>query len=407
MRPRSKRGSTGTRRPSPPKRAPLPGGQFSWRQGVSFTCRLTKAGRRSTKAEAGTPATQAGVAIAQRAHLGRSTKAGAGTPATPGDKATRPARTGSTLNEGRGRNPGDTQAPLAVGRSRCPLNEGRGRNPGDTSRWRAWLRCRRPSLNEGRGRNPGDTGLLDAEEAPDRARSTKAGAGTPATPAEPWASSPAPTRAQRRPGPEPRRHEPHVAVADAQLVRSTKAGAGTPATRGVISVRRSSLHSAQRRPGPEPRRHRRQDDWQSQHPQALNEGRGRNPGDTINPQTGDTHMKTAQRRPGPEPRRHEEDRRRYEMRMIVAQRRPGPEPRRHRDGGWHRGIHALRSTKAGAGTPATPGAAMLTRELLSVAQRRPGPELRRHWSGRSCRPIRPAALNEGRGRNPGDTTANR
>ena len=74
--------------------------------------------------------------------------------------------------------------------------------PGCTC-WRARRRC---PLNEGRGANPGDT--------------------TP--PTNPASTA---THAQRRPGREPRRHQPHQVAADAGLDRSTKAGAPTPATR--------------------------------------------------------------------------------------------------------------------------------------------------------------------------------
>ena len=68
----------------------------------------------------------------------RSTKAGAETPATP----SRILRTGCTisfqpLNEGRGRDPGDTRPSALIAGSVTPdvasLNEGRGRDPGDTA----------------------------------------------------------------------------------------------------------------------------------------------------------------------------------------------------------------------------------------------------------------------------------
>ena len=85
-----------------------------------------------------------------------------------------------------------------------PLNEGRGRDPGDTG---AYPRRRPPGspLNEGRGRDPGDTPDALCAGGCLGARSTKAGAETPATP---------PTSFRAR----------------VSLRRSTKAGAETPAT---------------------------------------------------------------------------------------------------------------------------------------------------------------------------------
>ena len=110
----------------------------------------------------------------------RSTKAGAETPATQA-AGTTPCRKDSTLNEGRGRDPGDTppalrrygrigdrstkagaETPATRDRAapsravRSSLNEGRGRDPGDTSR-PARGGQGPGSLNEGRGRDPGDT----------------------------------------------------------------------------------------------------------------------------------------------------------------------------------------------------------------------------------------------------------
>ncbi len=88
-------------------------------------------------------------------------------------------------------------------------------------------------------------------------------------------------------------------------------------------------------------------------PRTLNEGRGINPGDT---------------RPRRECAGVRHD----------AQRRPGHQPRRHRPRRRHRPQPCLRSTKAGASTPAT--------------QASPTPP-----------PSTMSALNEGRGINPGDT----
>ena len=158
----------------------------------------------------------------------RSTKAGAETPAT----------------QPRG---------LRHGRSSDPLNEGRGRDPGDTrTSWESWRRSR-ASLNEGRGRDPGDTTATLSESS-------------------------ALSIAQRRPGPRPRRHVAWWAPRS-RSSRSTKAGAETPATPSR-SLSMCWGTNAQRRPGPRPRRHadrRLTVQWRS----ALNEGRGRDPGDTL------------------------------------------------------------------------------------------------------------------------------
>ena len=99
-----------------------------------------------------------------------------------------------------------------------------------THLWLGWRRDLRQTLNEGRGRDPGDTGGDQGGDPHAERRSTKAGAETPATPGWPpskatllrrstkaGAETPAtPTEAlpnvydchvaQRRPGPRPRRH---------------------------------------------------------------------------------------------------------------------------------------------------------------------------------------------------------
>ena len=110
-----------------------------------------------------------------------------------------------------------------------------------------------------------------------------------------------------------------------------------------------------------------------------------------------------------------------------AQRRPGPRPRQHdRDGRGHEGV-AGRSTKAGASTPATPVAVPFDIEstysaqrrpgprprqhpvivaplgVAAHAQRRPGPRPRQHAESWTCSKLSMAALNEGRGLDPGNT----
>ncbi len=109
---------------------------------------------------------------------------------------------------------------------------------------------------------------------------------------------------------------------------------------------------AQRRPGHQPRRHSAPRRWRHCRA-ALNEGRGINPGDTSGvPFTGSS-APSAQRRPGHQPRRH-----------LVCLGGGVGDP--------------LRSTKAGASTPATRTTVVPDHSA-------------------------PCSLNEGRGINPGDT----
>ena len=162
------------------------------------------------------------------AALLRSTKAGAETPATLPHRCTIRCRD-SSLNEGRGRDPGDTCPQLWQPHGPTPLNEGRGRDPGDTRSKRTGdtadlsrstkagaetpatresnPRCTRggSALNEGRGRDPGDTRTAKRPLG-SVGRSTKAGAETPAT------------------------HDVGQLTERVLPLRSTKAGAETPAT---------------------------------------------------------------------------------------------------------------------------------------------------------------------------------
>ena len=175
-------------------------------------------------------------------------------------------------------------------------------NPGDT---RGCARCWSPrtALNEGRGVNPGDTAVTEERR-------------------------PAGSRAQRRPGREPRRHPPH---ASRLRVSTDPLNEGRGVNPGDTSGRRPSyLRSA-----------------------SLNEGRGVNPGDTCACGESLLLQSRAQRRPGREPRRHPRILLHQSGVLNRAQRRPGREPRRHGPGG-----------RGGGGR--------------IVAQRRPGREPRRH-----------------------------
>ena len=118
---------------------------------------------------------------------------------------------------------------------------------------------------------------------------------------------------------------------------------------------RAFLVVAQRRPGPRPRRH------------------------TMSSCVA-TMLRNAQRRPGPRPRRHEAREIAAVDPDLIAQRRPGPRPRRHLQHIGRDDAVALRSTKAGAETPATPPSRSSRCHRRSPAQRRPGPRPRRHMT---------------------------
>ena len=380
----------------------------------------------------------------------RSTKAGARTPATPWKCAGWEARKRRAQRRP-GREPRRHEKKRDLWDAvRSSLNEGRGANPGDTHTPRR-RRRRTRALDEGRGANPGDTGEVVATAAGRPVRSTKAGARTPATLIEQadrgavaderstkaGARTPA---TRQRPGRGPERRG-----------RSTKAGARTPATPAIRRRFGDQSAHAQRRPGREPRRHCRSRTWACGSAGSLNEGRGANPGDTrplpLHAQPADRRStkagartpatpprmwparaspRSAQRRPGREPRRHSASSW-YASLFLYAQRRPGREPRRHPVAAVQLRGDRGRSTKAGARTPATRQPRSAATCWTDRAQRRPGHEPRRHLlvgqgvvapGDRSTKAgartpatlrRRPAArtpsdaLNEGRGANPGDT----
>ena len=252
--------------------------------------------------------------------------------------------------------------------------------------------------------------------------------------------------------------------------RSTKAGAETPATGGVASSlgcnegtkprrQASPPGIAQRRPEPKPRRPRRQrgDSFRSlgRHPaqrrpsrnpgdsstkagaetpataelSSLNEGRSRNPGDSLaipprstkagaeTPATGRGDCSTNE----PKPRRQIDG-----VGALNEGRSRNPGDSRPQwlsllnegRSKWRQTPDELsRSTKAGAETPATAAGDQSANEgrsrnpgdsRLRVAQRRPEPKPRRQCAPGSRRPepklhlSEGEALNEGRSRNPGD-----
>ena len=332
----------------------------------------------------------------------RSTKAGARTPATPRRSGRRTSRRGA-LNEGRGANPGDTRC---RGRPRpcpAPLNEGRGANPGDTRIVGAQMQAAGRSTKAGartpatRVRRPRQTRVLirstkagartpatpDGVEGPLEAllRSTKAGARTPATRWPPGSraragaalnegrgANPGDTQgdcenchhvrfAQRRPGREPRRHDSGSTAPMLFIIAAQRRPGREPRRHvGSPSTTRPS-HFAQRRPGREPRRHL----YRAMTSAAI---------------FSMLFIIAAQRRPGREPRRHVGSPSTTRP-SHFAQRRPGREPRRHAGGFGVVVVQVIRSTKAGARTPATPEAGV-SDDAADAAQRRPGREPRRH-----------------------------
>ena len=187
--------------------------------------------------------------------------------------------------------------------------------------------------------------------------------------------------------------------------RSTKAGARTPATLTASARYRPPSFSAQRRPGREPRRHVRAGLTKRDGPRAQRRP-GREPRRHPSADGEMCSLPIAQRRPGREPRRHSLASG-SNIHIDFAQRRPGREPRRHvRQVVGERLPARIRSTKAGARTPATPrrcGRAGGSRGARSTkagartpatrrsswplispstsAQRRPGREPRRHLVG--------------------------
>ena len=238
---------------------------------------------------------------ARRSRSVRSTKAGARTPATPGPWAGMPPPSMS-LNEGRGANPGDTRS---VGGDAATFHVAQRRPGREPRRHRSrWMRSHRPAAAQRRpGREP-RRHMLRREPPPSRPTTAQRRPGRePRRHHIPSSRSTYLIPAQRRPGREPRRHFDYLETPLGMVDRSTKAGARTPATlRRPCSPRRAA--------------------------RTLNEGRGANPGDT---------------------RRHPV----LFPAAVRAQRRPGREPRRHlgRDPGL--AADPLRSTKAGARTPAT------------------------------------------------------
>ena len=139
---------------------------------------------------------------------------------------------------------------------------------------------------------------------------------------------------------------------------------------------------------------------------SLNEGRGRDPGDTPRPGRHVTQGPAAQRRPGSRPRRHPGGDPAIVVAECVRSTKAGVEtPATLRETMTRPGFGLARSTKAGVETPATPYLALRAMSYSSSAQRRPGSRPRRHYYYSTTGGVRRISrtLNEGRGRDPGDT----
>ena len=259
-----------------------------------------------------------------------------------------------------------------------------------------------PSLNEGRGTHPGDTRV----RFPACAASSRS--------------------AQRRPGHAPRRHNPTPDPCEHRHARSTKAGARTPATLLPPAVEpedeRRSTKAGARTPATQAGRRER-----GRRTCPLNEGRGTHPGDTrgpsrprgpsgsLNEGRGTHPGDTRRRRSGPCRYRRSLNEGRGthpgDTTPMVpacasgwrAQRRPGHAPRRHVDTGPESAPRLDRSTKAGARTPATP-LTLPRKPLIALTALNEG---RGTHPGDTPRGVPSShvrsALNEGRGTHPGDT----
>ena len=352
--------------------------------------------RRSTKAGARTPATLPALAHQGLDLGGRSTKAGARTPATRLRSTCTHLRS-PPLNEGRGANPGDT----CVAEVATQMNDIAQRRPG-----------REPRRHRGRGRYGGGfsgrstkagartpaTLTVDQIPAHDHTAQRRPGR-EPRRHVRARISVGAAAAAQRRPGREPRRHP--VFLEEAVHVAHAQRRPGREPRRHFVRIGPSVVISiAQRRPGREPRRHLRRFLYRTYFT-ALNEGRGANPGDTRPPpprrpapttlnegrgaNPGDTppirtmvmQPSGAQRRPGREPRRHPLALTAHSPcpvalnegrganpgdtlvhAMVAGGRQPLNEGRGANPGDTSRRLtrarRLVRSTKAGARTPATP-----------------------------------------------------
>ena len=159
-----------------------------------------------------------------------------------------------SLNEGRGLDPGNTSSRTTGSVSRSPLNEGRGLDPGNTAGWRGRPNTSATALNEGRGLDPGNTSPSPSPRPRPRPLNEGRGLDPGNTPrgGEPPPST-APLNEGR--GLDPGNTAGLGGCAPAEIARSTKAGASTPATHVNDVLNELRVKIAQRRPGPRPRQH--------------------------------------------------------------------------------------------------------------------------------------------------------
>jgi hypothetical protein len=216
--------------------------------------------------------------------VNRSTKAGASTPAIP----SHPGPTGGRCCE--------------------PLNEGRGVDPGNPrGRWRGCPSTGDRALNEGRGVDPGNPCSASATFTKfNIARSTKAGASTPAIPDHQPPSRPGEDHAQRRPGRRPR-----------QSLTTRRRGAWP--TSGPLNEGR----------GVDPGNPRGR--WRgcpSTGDRALNEGRGVDPGNPGSPTSEPPWRRSRSTKAGASTPAIPHDEAKGRVADVrAAQRRPGRRPR--------------------------------------------------------------------------------
>ena len=216
------------------------------------------------------------------------------------------------------------------GRRGVPLNEGRGINPGDTGRESAGAGVWRGFRSTKAGASTPATHAARAGNSPAHMCAQRRPGHQPRRHTVDRVTVHETDNAQRRPGHQPRRHVQGDRRAAAVVERSTKAGASTPATPAELPQRRTGLKRAQRRPGHQPRRHAGTGRQARGSDAALNEGRGINPGDTPSHTANSSPFRIAQRRPGHQPRRHPAPPENCTSGTTSAQRRPGHQPRRHR-----------------------------------------------------------------------------
>ena len=207
-------------------------------------------------------------------------------------------------------------------------------------------------------------------------RSTKAGAQTPATPASRLRADSLNKGRSANPGDTASPAGDTLACGIAQQRPERK-----PRRHSVSALPLAMTLAAQQRPERKPRRHLPRSRIPAHPRRTLNKGRSANPGDTRTVLSIFlTPFSSAQQRPERKPRRHAQSVHSMAA-LAVAQQRPERKPRRHLRMHTERvQTEMIRSTKAGAQTPATPGGHGFPR-----------------LPGRS--------LNKGRSANPGDTSA--